>query len=372
MLAPHIASALRRTARIAVERPRQALWTMLALTAALFAVGVAGLTALHVERWTHAPRLGASMVVYLGDGVDEAQAHALAAELAKLPRVERAELIAAARSRRPAPATRRRSDRTAHCIRAATYSADRGGASTAGAVDDARADGRAVRGGHRGTHRDPRRALDERAELIAAGDSAARLQQSLGADSALLEGVELASLPASVEVTLAPGVRDVIAMSPTVRALRGTPGVDDVIVEDAGAERVVGTLRTVRLVAWSGAALLAGLALIVVLAFIRVRLDRAERELTVMHLLGASSTFIVVPTALAGALQGAVAALLAALALRAGISIYGDGIAAALAGALGSVEIAAPAAPMLAMFVVLGAGLGLVAGGLAGASRAVR
>jgi cell division transport system permease protein len=299
VLAPHIASALRRTARIAVERPRQALWTMLALTAALFAVGVAGLTALHVERWTHAPRLGASMVVYLGDGVDEAQAHALAAELAKLPGVERA-------------------------------------------------------------------------ELIAASDSAARLQQSLGADSALLEGVELASLPASVEVTLAPGVRDVIAMSPTVRALRGTPGVDAVIVEDAGAERVVGTLRTVRLVAWSGAALLAGLALIVVLAFIRVRLDRAERELTVMHLLGASSSFIVVPTALAGALQGAVAALIAALALRVGISIYGDGIAAALAGALGSVEIAAPAAPMLAMFVGLGAGLGLVAGGLAGASRAVR
>ncbi len=298
MLAPHIASALRRTARIAVERPRAALWTTLALVAALFAVGVAGLTALHVEQWTTAPRLGASMVVYLGDGVDEAQAQSLAAELAKLRGVERA-------------------------------------------------------------------------ELVTATDSAARLERALGADSQLLEGVELASLPASVEVTLAPGVRDVIAMSPTVRALRGTPGVDDIVVEDAGADRVIGTLRTVRLVAWTGAALLAGLALIIVLAFIRVRLDRAERELTVMHLLGASPSFIVVPTALAGALQGAIAALLAALAIATGVSVYGDGIAEALHGALGSVQIALPAGSMLVMFIALGASLGLVGGGLAGASRAV-
>lgn len=298
MIAPHIASALRRTARIAVQRPRQALWTVLALTAALFAVGVAALTAIHVEKWTTAPRLSASMVVYLGDGVDDSQAQALAAELGKLPGVERAELVAAA-------------------------------------------------------------------------DSAARLQQALGADSALLEGVELASLPASVEVTLAPGVRDVIAMSPTMRALRGTPGVDDVVVEDAGAERVATTLGTVRLVAWTGAALLAGLALIVVIAFVRVRLDRAERELTVMHLLGASSSFIIVPTALAGALQGAVAALLAALALHGALALYADRIAAALAGALGTVDIALPAASLLLAFIALGATLGLVGGGLAGASRAV-
>jgi cell division transport system permease protein len=299
VLVPHIASALRRTARIALDRPRMMLWTLLALTAALFAVGVAGLTAIHVERWTDTPHANASMVVYLGDGVDEASAKTLATELAKLPGVERAELVAAA-------------------------------------------------------------------------DSAARLQKALGADSALLEGVELASLPASVEVTLAPGVRDVIAMSPTVRALRGTPGVDDVVVEDAGADRVAGTLHSVRLVAWTGAALLAGLALVVVLAFVRVRLDRADKEITVMHLLGASPSFIIVPTALAGMLQGAAAALLAALALRAGVGVYGDGIARALHGALGSVEIALPAASLIALFVVIGAGLGLVGGGLAGASRAAR
>jgi cell division protein FtsX len=126
----------------------------------------------------------------------------------------------------------------------------------------------------------------------------------------------------------------------------------------------------VRLVAWAGAALLAGLALVIVLAFIRVRLDRAEQELTVMQLLGAAPSFIIVPTALAGALHGAIAALLAALAIAAGVSIYGESIADALHGALGIVQIALPAGSMLALFVALGAALGFVGGGLAGASRA--
>jgi cell division protein FtsX len=175
----------------------------------------------------------------------------------------------------------------------------------------------------------------------------------------------------SARIRSCSGVRDVIAMSPTVRALRGAPGVDDVVVEDAGADRVIGTLRTVRLVAWTGAALLAGLAMIIIVAFIRVRNDRAEQEMTVMHLLGASPSFIIVPTALAGALQGGFAALLAALAIAAGVSMYGDGIAEALHGALGSVTIALPPGSMLVLFVAIGAALGLVGGGLAGASRAV-
>lgn len=302
MIVPRIGSALRRTARIAWERPRVTLWTLLALTAAMFAVGVAALTADHVDRWTRDTRGSASMVVYLGEGVDEAHASALAAELAKLPGIEHAQLVPAAQS-------------------------------------------------------------------------AARLQQALGADSALLDGVELASLPASVEVTLAPGVRDVIAMSPTLRALKGSPAVDDIIVEDGGSERIAGTLGTVRDIAWIGAALFAALALLVALAMIRVRFERGEREIAVAQLLGASPSFTFVPTAIAGALQGALASLLALGALLVLINVYGDAITAGLHGVLGTVEMVPPEPVMCVLFVALGAGLGLVGGflaGIAGGGRAVR
>jgi cell division transport system permease protein len=299
MILARIGSAARRTLRIACERPRIALWAVLATTAALFAVGIAALAADHVDRWTRVARGGASMVVYLGDDIDESRAAALASELARLPGVERA-------------------------------------------------------------------------ELVAASESAARLQQALGADSALLEGVELASLPASVEVTLAPGVRDVIAMSPTIRALRSSPGVDDIVVEDAGSERVASTLGTVRAVTWTAAVLLAGLALLAALAILRVRLERDERELAVAHLLGASPTFLAVPTVLAGMLHGIVAALFALAAIYAGVACYGDVIVRLLEDALGSVELTLPSASAAMAFVALAGTLGLVAGGLAGASRAVR
>jgi cell division transport system permease protein len=297
---PRIASALRRAGRIAVERPRAALWTTLALTCALFAVAVAALAATNVDRWAgERPGSTASMVVYLGEGVTDARAQELVGELRGLRGVERAELVPPA-------------------------------------------------------------------------ESARRLVGSLGSDAALLEGIDVATLPASVEVTLAPGVRDVVAMSPTVRALRGAPGVADVVVEDKGDDRISGALATVRAIAWGAAALFAGLALVTVLAAIRVRLDRGRNELAVLELLGAGPGFLAVPTALAGALQGIVAALLAAGVLAIGLHVYGDSLADSLTGSLGPVELAIPGAAMLGMFVAAGALLGLVGGGLAGASRVAR
>jgi cell division protein FtsX len=296
---PRLLSALRRTGRLVAERPRAALWTLLALTCAMFAVAVAAVAADNVDRWAQRPGDGASMVVYLGEGVADARAHELLGELRGLPGVERAELVAPA-------------------------------------------------------------------------ESARRLQQALGADNSLLEGVELGSLPASVEITLAPGVRDVVAISPTVRALRGAPGVDGVIVEDGGDDRMASALSTIRLVAWGACAMFAGLALITVLAAIRVRLDRSRDEIAVAHLLGAGPGFHVIPTALAGALQGALAALLAALGVWGAARIYGDSITRAVASSLGPVELIVPMGVELVLFVAAGAALGLVGGGLAGASRVAR
>lgn len=272
---------------------------MLALTCALFAAAVAAAFADNVDRWAQRPGDGASMVVYLGEGVAEARAQELLTELRTLPGVEHAELVPPA-------------------------------------------------------------------------ESARRLQQALGADNSLLEGVELGSLPASVEVTLAPGVRDVVAISPTVRALRGAEGVDGVIVEDGGDDRMASALHTIRLVAWGGAALFAGLALIIVLAAIRVRLDRSQNELAVARLLGAGGSFYIIPTALAGALQGALAAVLAALAVWGGARVYGEAITDALAGSLGAVELMVPTGIELLLFIAAGAALGFVGGGLAGASRVAR
>lgn len=294
MIRAKIASALRRSVRIAIDRPGTALWTLLALTCALFVVGAAAIAAASVDRWaSDRPGANASMVVYLDDATPDRSA-ALATEL------------------------------------------------------------RALRG-------------VERVELVPAEESARRLVASLGADAALLEGVDVSTLPASIEVQLAPGVRDVIMMSPTVRALVESKAVADVVVENAEENEIAGVLATVRRIAWTGAALFAGLALITILASIRVRFDPRSQELRVVHLLGGSSAFVVVPRALAGALSGIAAALLAALALQLVLALYGDAIEGVLA-----TSIVAPAALHLLVFVGVGAALGLVGGALAGASRVAR
>ena len=294
---------LARTARIAIARPRAALWTLLAMTAALFAVGVAGLVAENVDDWTRAPRGRASMVVYLGETVDDAHAKQLVAQLGRLPGVDHAELVPAA-------------------------------------------------------------------------ESARRLQISLGADTKLLDGVDIASLPASIEVTLYPGVRDVVAMSPTVNALRGAPGIDDVVVEEGNEDRVAATLSAVRAGRVDGrrAVPRRALALFVVLATVRVRLDRGRREVAVAQLLGAGPSYLAVPSALSRhALQGALAAGLALGGVLLCVNAYGSALTDTLHDALGSIAIAIPPAPRAsALFVALGAGLGLIGGSLAGVARVAR
>lgn len=292
-------SGLRRALRFAFGGPRAGLWSMLVLVCAMIVVGVSALAARHVDAWTLRPGDGGSMVVYLGEGVDDTTAAKLVADLQRLPGVERAELVAAA-------------------------------------------------------------------------ESAARLQQALGGDTSLMEGVDVGSLPASVEVTLSPGVRDVVAMSPTVRALRNTPGVDDVVLDEASEDRTSAALGTVRTVVWTGGALLAGLALIIALATVRLRLDRDPEEQRVAHMLGAGPAFLLGPTLLAGVIVGALAALLAAGAIIGALCAYGDGIVTALAGPLGAIELALPTACEVALFVGLGAALGFLGGGLAGASRVAR
>jgi cell division transport system permease protein len=262
-------------------------------------VGVSALAAKHVDAWTMHPGNGGSMVVYLGEGVDDATAGKLVAELQRLPGVQHA-------------------------------------------------------------------------ELVAPEESAKRLQQALGGDATLMEGVDLGSLPASVEVTLAPGVRDVVAMSPTVKALRGTAGVEDVVLDEASDDRASAALGTVRTVVWTGAALLAGLALMIALATIRLRLDRDPEEQRISHMLGAGPSFLMMPSIVAGMMIGAIAALFAGIAIVGALHAYGDSIVTALAGPLGVIELAMPTLVELAMFVGLGAVLGLVGGGLAGASRVAR
>lgn len=290
---------LRRTAHIALDRPRLAAWTLLAATCA-FAIGGAALmagqtaVALGVDRDAR----GGSMVIYLGDGADEAAGYQLTAQLTAVPGVLRA-------------------------------------------------------------------------SLVPASESANRLAGALSADRALLEGIDLTSLPASIEVELERGARDVIAISPAVQALRDTQGVADVVVEPHGRDADGNAVRRLSALAGGAATVVAALALLIAFGAMRVWLERDRDAYRVFDLLGASPGFARGPTIFAGVLLGGASATCAALTLAVGVAWRGTAIAAQLAP-LGAISIAFPPGVAVLGCVGLGATIGALAGWLAGDSRGAR
>lgn len=208
-------------------------------------------------------------------------------------------------------------------------------------------------------------------EYVPAAEAARRLRTSLGRHGDVLDGVDDAALPASLEIVLDPGVRDVAAASPIVERLRGTAGVEDVELVGDWVEQVGTVLTALRTAAWALLGLLGGLSVWVVMATARLRIAGLAEETRVAELLGAPSGFVRWPYVVAGALHGALGGVLAIAGLwlvHRGVS---DDVAAALVAVMGDVEVSFLPAAQLGLVIAMGAGLGLLGSVLATGRRAL-
>jgi cell division transport system permease protein len=287
-----VGSALRRTGRLLVRRPRLAAWATVGVIAAALVFGAALIAARNLDRWADDWRGGATMVVYLQPGAAPERGQAIAAELGAI----------------------------------------------AGVV---------------------------RAELVPAEEAARRLHAALGADDALLAGVDPGALPASVELVLEPGAREVVAASPLFATLRGADAVDSVELVGEWDDRIGALLGGLRTGAWTLAALFGVLALVAVTATLRLRLAASVDEARIARLLGAGPGFLVAPSMIAGALQGAFGAALALPILFYLHHELGPSITAAVTRAIGGGEVVFLSAPGLATIVLAGGAIGAIGGMLA-------
>jgi len=193
--------------------------------------------------------------------------------------------------------------------------------------------------------------------VVGSAEAADRLRAALGAHDELLEGVDPASLPISLEITLAPGVTDIAAASPVVAELRAAGGVEDVeVTRDASAPLGDALARLTRL-AWALFVVVGIGAIIAVAAAIRGFLAADAGERATLRLLGAGAWLTRGPTLVAGVILGAVGAGLA-LAIGAACNATA-GLDLLTAGASWSLASAG-------LLVALGAGLGLAGGLVAG------
>jgi len=196
------------------------------------------------------------------------------------------------------------------------------------------------------------------------------VRQALGADSEAARGLEPGMLPASLEVVLADGALEVARRHPLVDRLERTEGVDEV----AFAGDWVGRVRALG-DGLQGAsrwlALLVAFGCAYVLA-VTVRLRQAESsavrgEARTWWLVGAPGWFVRGPAAVEGALLGALGA---AAGIAAGWLVFAaarEPAAAALGGAFGPVAVDFLPLAAQARLVLLGGGLGLLAGLAGGA-----
>lgn len=144
---------------------------------------------------------------------------------------------------------------------------------------------------------------------------------ALGGQSALLEGLPREVLPASVEISLKPEVRDLAAVESLAARLREDSAVADVEYPSEWLERLNLTILWVRWVKWVFAAALFVAAFFVVGSTIRLAALARKEEVEIMQLVGASEELIQAPFLVEGILQGIVGAALALTGLAAAFTL---------------------------------------------------
>ena len=192
-----------------------------------------------------------------------------------------------------------------------------------------------------------------------------RLQRSLGARADLLDGVEEGFLPASIEVTLKPGVAEVLRAHPAFERLKHTAGVEDVELMGDWAGRLRALERLLSTAGWAVAALVLCACLYIVGSTIRLGVFSRRDEIEIWKLVGATNGFVKAPFLVEGGLQGALGTGLAALLLYGLFRAAAPRAEAVLGGWLASGPLGFFTPTQLAVAVAGGTLLGLCGSALA-------
>jgi cell division transport system permease protein len=201
---------------------------------------------------------------------------------------------------------------------------------------------------------------------VSAHEAWERLKRAMGERADLLAGVEEGWLPGSIEVTLKPGVADVLRAHPAFERLRHSAGVDDVELLGDWAGRLRALELLVDRAVWGVGLLVLCACLYIVAATIRLGLFARRDEIAIWKLVGATDGFVKAPFLVEGTLQGGLGATLAVALLYGLFRVAAPHVETVLGAWL--------AASPLGFFSPAQIGIALIAGmllGLAGSSLAL-
>ena len=157
------------------------------------------------------------------------------------------------------------------------------------------------------------RELDEvmRIEFISKAQALKNFKVTLGEDADFLEGLPGNPLPASLELFLDSAVADVDDVERLARQLQRQVGVDEVSYGSSWLQKLFSLLKTVKYFGLLFASFISAVTIFIVASTIRLSLFARRETLKVLHLVGATRSFIALPYLFEGVFQGALASILA-------------------------------------------------------------
>jgi cell division transport system permease protein len=210
----------------------------------------------------------------------------------------------------------------------------------------------------------------DRVEYVTPQMAMERLRGAIGEHDELVEGLEPTLMPASLEVTLAAGIKEVAAGHPLIERLEQTAGVEEIEITGAWVERVSTLMTALRAAGWFLLVLMAGACVYLTVAALRLGTPARRREVEVLRLLGASPRAIRGPILLEGVVQGAAGAAIAAGLLWLLYRGCAGAVREALGTVFGAAEIGFLPPHHVWALIAAGAGLGLAGSWLAAGRHA--
>jgi cell division transport system permease protein len=208
----------------------------------------------------------------------------------------------------------------------------------------------------------------ERVNYVPREQALEHLRAALGERDEIVEGIEVGMLPASLEVTLAEGVKDVAAAHPVVDRLSATAGVEEVEFLGEWVDQLTAFLGGVRGAGASVFVFVFVACLAIIWAATRLSVRRRDREAEIVELCGGTSRFTRGPMMMEGAVVGALAAVIGATVLWALYQAVAPGVESTLS-AFGTSSLSFLPAGDIGAALVIGTGLGAIGALLAGGRR---
>jgi cell division transport system permease protein len=205
----------------------------------------------------------------------------------------------------------------------------------------------------------------EQAVLVTPREALERFKARGPAAAALVEGVTEEVLPASVELQLAGGFADLVAVEQLAQRVGETTGVSDVDYGQREFERLQALIELLRM-----GGLIAGILLAIATAFIvsntiRLTVYARRDEITILRLVGATAWFVRTPFLFEGILWGTTGGAIAVGLLFAGEITLAPQISVAIADVIGGLNVHLFSVEVAIGILIAGTLLGVVGSALA-------